>query len=116
MGPLPFLFFLEHKDLYHSEIRILEISRFRVLGSMVRKKGTPIYFAVNQRDPMVVQAVKPFKPFGPFVTEVLQMSGREPMQPATVEVQNWRNHSNPAIAHETECIIELGNTTVFSVE
>ncbi|KAL0684192.1 hypothetical protein Bca4012_051040 [Brassica carinata] len=68
---------------------------------MVRKKGTPIYFAVNQRDPMVVQAVKPFKPFGPFVTEVLQMSGREPMQPATVEVQNWRNHSNPAIAHET---------------
>ncbi|KAG2282504.1 hypothetical protein Bca52824_053724 [Brassica carinata] len=64
---------------------------------MVRKKGTPIYFAVNQRDPMVVQAVKPFKPFGPFVTEVLQMSGREPMQPATVEVQNWRNHSNPAI-------------------
>lgn len=83
---------------------------------MVRKKGTPIYFDVNQRDPMVGQAVNPFKPFGPFVTEVLQMSGRGPIQPTTVEVQNWRYHSNPAIAHETVCIAELGNTTVFSVE
>ncbi|WZY77932.1 hypothetical protein YC2023_024316 [Brassica napus] len=68
---------------------------------MVRKKTTPIYFAVNQWDPMVVQKVKPFKPYGTLVTEVLQMSGREPMQPATVEVQNRGNHSNPLISHET---------------
>ncbi|CAN6998960.1 unnamed protein product, partial [Brassica rapa subsp. trilocularis] len=62
---------------------------------------TPIYFAVNQRDPMVAQTVKPFKPFGSFVTEVLEMSGRELMQPDSVEVQNRRNHSNLAIAHVT---------------
>ena len=92
---------------------MVEISRFRVLGSMVRKKTTPIYFAVNQWDPMVVQKVKPFKPYSTLVTEVLQMSGREPMQPATVEVQNRGNHSNPLISHETVCIIELGNTTVL---
>ncbi|KAF8105301.1 hypothetical protein N665_0159s0006 [Sinapis alba] len=83
-------------DVKHNEKRYgKEISRFRVLGIMGRKKTTLIYFAVNQRDPMVVQTVKPFKPF-----EVLQMSGREPMQPATVEVQNRRHDSNPAIAHE----------------
>ncbi|KAG2311869.1 hypothetical protein Bca52824_023426 [Brassica carinata] len=64
---------------------------------MVRKKMKPIYFAVNQRDPMVVQTVKPF---GTFVKEVLQMSEREPMQPATVEAHNRRNDCNPAIAHE----------------
>lgn len=67
---------------------------------MVRKKTKPIYFAVNQRDPMVVQTVKPF---GTFVKEVLQMSGREPMQHATVEAQSRRNDSNPAIAHKTVC-------------
>ena len=82
---------------------------------MVHKKTIPINFAVNQRDPMVAQTVKPFKPFGSFVTEVLEMSGRELMQPDSVEVQNRRNHSNLAIAHVTVCIVELGNTTVFAL-
>ncbi|KAG2328580.1 hypothetical protein Bca52824_011308 [Brassica carinata] len=69
---------------------------------MVHKKMKPIYFAINQRDPMVVQTVKPF---GTFVKEVLQMSEREPMQPATVEAQNRRNNSNPVIAHETSSLL-----------
>ncbi|KAG2298821.1 hypothetical protein Bca4012_010343 [Brassica carinata] len=69
---------------------------------MVRKKTTPIYFSVNQRDPMVFQTVNPFKPFGTFVTEVLQLSGREP---ATIEAQNKRNDRNPAIAHETSLLL-----------
>lgn len=70
---------------------------------MVRKKTTPRHFPVRQRDPKVVQTVKPLKPFGTFVTEVLQMSRREPKQPATVEVKNRRHDSNPAKAHETVC-------------
>ncbi|WZZ27266.1 hypothetical protein YC2023_010667 [Brassica napus] len=71
---------------------VLEAQKFRDLGFWdpwsVKRRHRSIY--VNQRDPMVVQTVKPFKTFGTFVTQVLQKSGREPMQPATVEVQNRR--------------------------
>ena len=85
-------------DLYQSEIQILKISRFRVLGSMVCKKTKPIHFTVNQRDLMGGQTVEPP---GTFVSEILHM------------LQNRRHESYPALDHDTVCRWEYKITFNF---